>query len=334
MNEWQGQQGWRPYPPLLEAHRRFSLVGVALCVMMAVWLGMNIICTGALGVLMPQGVPMWMLVLASSGPLYALAMPLALTVLRRVPALRTREFSLGAKRFRGLLLVCFPVMIVGNIIGAGLADMLSGGSAANRVSDMILASDPWVNALFVVLLAPLFEEWMFRRQLIDRTRRYGERTSIILSAFAFALFHMNLYQFFYAFGLGLVFGYAYMRTSRLRYSVALHMIVNAFGSLLAPAVLALAGDSSVAAADGGMSDERLMALMGQNAGVMLIGLYGLLMLGLAVAGAVVLLANLRRLEFYDPPEQLPRWYGARAAMLNPGMIVYTVMTVALSLWMM
>ena len=44
---------------------------------------------------------------------------------------------------------------------------------------------------------------------------------------------MNLFQFFYAFLLGLMFGYVYTRTSKLRYSTAMHMIINFNGGVLA-----------------------------------------------------------------------------------------------------
>ena len=66
---------------------------------------------------------------------------------------------------------------------------------------------------FLVIVGPIFEEWLFRKQLIDHTRKYGEKTAILLSGLAFGLFHMNLFQFFYAFLLGLMFGYVYTRTS-------------------------------------------------------------------------------------------------------------------------
>ena len=32
--------------------------------------------------------------------------------------------------------------------------------------------------VFGVILGPIFEEWMFRKQIISRTRRYGEKLSI------------------------------------------------------------------------------------------------------------------------------------------------------------
>ncbi|NEG55908.1 CPBP family intramembrane glutamic endopeptidase [Bifidobacterium platyrrhinorum] len=322
-----------------EAHRRFTFVGIGLCVMIAFWVGLNIVLSGLLAPYFPGGAPSWLMMLISSGPLYLVAMPMGMTVLSRVPALKTREFPLGGKGFWTLLIACFPIMMAGNIIGTGLSQAISGGASVNRVSEMVLRSDPWVNALFVVLLAPLFEEWLFRKQIIDRTRRYGERTAIVLSAFAFALFHMNLYQFFYAFGIGLVLAYAYMRTSRLRYPVIMHMVVNASGSLLAPGILALAGgDKADRLLDGSMGEAELMRMAETDpsamAGLALLGAYGLLMFALTIAGIVLICRNLRRIEFYDPPERLPKWYGARLAFLNPGMIAYVALTVVLGLWQM
>ena len=34
--------------------------------------------------------------------------------------------------------------------------------------------DVW-NVVFLVILGPLFEEWIFRKELISRTRKYGEK---------------------------------------------------------------------------------------------------------------------------------------------------------------
>ncbi|MBT1173480.1 CPBP family intramembrane metalloprotease [Bifidobacterium sp. MA2] len=314
------------------AQRRFMVMGVGLCVMVAVWIGLNILISGAVAPYFPHGAPSWVLMLLSSGPLYLVAMPLASTVFARVPRLETRRFALGAREFLALLVACFPIMMVGNMIGTGLSSLISGGQSTNRVTELVLHSSPWVNALFVVVLAPILEEWVFRKQLIDRTRRYGERVSILLSAFAFALFHMNLYQFFYAFGLGLVFAYAYMRSGRLRYPIAMHMVINACGSVLAPAVLSLAGDSAGALVGGSMSDAELARMAATDPAFLLIGLYSLAMMALSIAGFVAIVRHARDLEFYTAPEELPVWTGARVALLNPGMVVYVLLTVVLSVW--
>jgi len=62
------------------------------------------------------------------------------------------------------------------------------------------------------------EEFVFRRCVINHLKPYGEKAALITSAFLFALFHGSINQIFYAFGLGLVFGYLYLsgKTDRAR----------------------------------------------------------------------------------------------------------------------
>ena len=214
------------------AHRRFSTIGSALAIMMVFWIGLNILATEALRTLLGTDVPAWAVLLASSGPLYVVAMPLSMLAFTRVPVIRTRQYPMKAGEFIQIFVMCIPVMFLGNMIGNILSAGATDGQATNRINDVILGSDWRVNALFIGLLAPVCEEWIFRKEIISRLRRYGEKTAIIFSALAFALFHMNVFQFFYAFGLGLMFGYVYTRTSRLRYSVAMHMLINLNGSVL------------------------------------------------------------------------------------------------------
>ncbi|WP_442856211.1 CPBP family intramembrane glutamic endopeptidase [Butyrivibrio sp. MC2021] len=88
--------------------------------------------------------------------------------------------------------------------------------------------------IMVAVLAPIFEELVFRKLIIDRTIRYGELMSIVFSSLAFGLFHCNLYQVFYAFVLGLILGYVYVRTGNIILTIIMHMCVNASSSVLAP----------------------------------------------------------------------------------------------------
>ena len=176
--------------------------------------------------------------------------------------------------------------------------------------------------MFIGLLAPVCEEWIFRKEIISRLRRYGEKTAIIFSALAFALFHMNVFQFFYAFGLGLMFGYVYTRTSRLRYSVAMHMLINLNGSVLAPLVIQQIDPRIL---DGTVSEAEIMGIM---------MLYGTVMLGLCIAGIVLLITKRKSWEFYLAPEELPAGLKIRTAYANPGVIAYLLLTVMLTGWML
>ena len=103
--------------------------------------------------------------------------------------------------FIPLFIICIPVMYLGNIIGMVLSAGVTDGQATNRINDLVLGGNEWVNALFVGLLAPICEEWLSASRSSPVCAGTG-KTAIVFSALAFALFHMNLFQFFYAFGLG------------------------------------------------------------------------------------------------------------------------------------
>ncbi|MBQ6465132.1 MAG: CPBP family intramembrane metalloprotease [Oscillospiraceae bacterium] len=255
-------------------------------------------------------------------PIYAVGVPLALLVMRRVPAVRAERRSLSLGSFLVFLLMCFPIMYGGNLIGTILSSMFSGGAAQNPLEGMV--SKPGVLQIVVLaVLAPLFEEFIFRRQLIDRAGRYGEKTAILFSSLTFGLFHGNLYQFFYAFGLGMLFAYIYTRTRKLRYTVALHMIINFLGSVVGPWIVSKAALSSemleAAAQDPASADLGGMAL---------VSLYGFAILGLSIAGLVLLIRRRRRFVFQRAEEELPNGSGPRAAIFNLGFLLFALTCLA------
>ncbi|MEE8738038.1 MAG: type II CAAX endopeptidase family protein [Bifidobacterium sp.] len=315
------------------ARRRFSVVGAALCAMMLIWMAMEMLLGAILGIVVPRHGqwPGWVSVLLSDIGLYLVAMPVAVLILHRVPVLPTRRFALSPKRFVTLLVISVPIVYGGSILGSVLSDVLSAGRAVNDVAELAGSTDPVIALVFFVLLAPVFEEWLFRKQIIDRTRRYGEKPAIVLSALVFGLFHLNLFQFFYAFGLGLILGYIYVRTSRLRYGIVMHMLVNLNGGVVAPWILSHLDSGTVKDLESG----SLSALSAKGSGgLALYGLYGLAMLALVVAGIVLLVVNRHAWRFYVTPEQLPRGMRVSTVLLNPGMITFVLLCIWIATWMM
>ena len=67
--------------------------------MMVFWIGLNILATEALRTLLGTDVPAWAVLLASSGPLYVVAMPLSMLAFTRVPVIRTRQYPMKAGEF-------------------------------------------------------------------------------------------------------------------------------------------------------------------------------------------------------------------------------------------
>jgi len=325
-----------PFVEWLQRVRRdFSRIGASLCLMVVIWYALAMVLERALYAVAGgrSDVPNWVTYVGSGVPLYLIAMPVAVMLMGKSTVIETRKFDMKPGLFFKLLLMCLPMMWVGSVVGSMLSMALSNGEATDRVSDLAMQTNVW-NVVFLVIVGPIFEEWLFRKQLIDHTRKYGEKTAIVLSGLAFGLFHMNLFQFFYAFLLGIMFGYVYARTSKLRYSTAMHMIINFNGGVLAPWVLTRVDldqlDKVSQAAENGN-----MALMEQWAAQNLGGLavmlvYFLLYGAVILVGFVLLVRNFRKAEFYVTPEELPRGTAARTVYGNVGMITFIVVTVLLT----
>lgn len=320
---------------LKQTRRDFSRIGASLCLMVVIWYALATVLEGALyAAVGGKGeAPNWVTYVGSGVPLYLIAMPIAVMLMGKSTVIETRKFDMKPGLFFKLLLMCLPMMWVGSVFGSMLSMVLSNGEATDRVADLAMQTNIW-NVVFLVIVGPIFEEWLFRKQLIDHTRKYGEKTAILLSGLAFGLFHMNLFQFFYAFLLGLMFGYVYTRTSKLRYSTAMHMIINFNGGVLAPWVLTRVDldqleKVSEAAENGNAAAMEQWA--SQNVeGLAIMPVYFVLYGAVILAGFVLLIRNFKRFEFYTAPEELPRGTRAKTVCGNVGMIMFIMVTCMLT----
>lgn len=320
---------------LKQTRRDFSRIGASLCLMVVIWYALATVLEGALyAAVGGKGeAPNWVTYVGSGVPLYLIAMPIAVMLMGKSTVIETRKFDMKPGLFFKLLLMCLPMMWAGSVFGSMLSMVLSNGEATDRVADLAMQTNIW-NVVFLVIVGPIFEEWLFRKQLIDHTRKYGEKTAILLSGLAFGLFHMNLFQFFYAFLLGLMFGYVYTRTSKLRYSTAMHMIINFNGGVLAPWVLTRVdldqlGKVSEAAENGNAAAMEQWA--SQNVeGLAIMLVYFVLYGAVILAGFVLLIRNFKKFEFYTAPEELPRGTRAKTVCGNVGMIMFIMVTCMLT----
>lgn len=320
---------------LKQARRDFSRIGASLCLMVVIWYALATVLEGALyAAVGGKGeAPNWVTYVGSGVPLYLIAMPIAVMLMGKSTVIETRKFDMKPGLFFKLLLMCLPMMWAGSVFGSMLSMVLSNGEATDRVADLAMQTNIW-NVVFLVIVGPVFEEWLFRKQLIDHTRKYGEKTAILLSGLAFGLFHMNLFQFFYAFLLGLMFGYAYTRTSKLRYSTAMHMIINFNGGVLAPWVLTrvdldqLEKVSEAAENGNAAAMEQWASQNVEGLAIMLV--YFVLYGAVILAGFVLLIRNFKRFEFYTAPEELPRGTRAKTVCGNVGMIMFIMVTCMLT----
>ena len=318
---------------------KFSRVGFAFaaacCIallfgLLNVWLGSFQGTEGTIGLLLRKNWFRWAM---SFLPVYALALPAAVLIMKNMPADPGEQKKISPKGFFIAFLMCFPMMLGGNILGTMLASLLTGGRSVNNVTEMISQRDPLV-VLTAVIAAPLFEELVCRKCIIDRLARFGEKTAVLVSALVFSLFHGNLYQIFYAFGIGLIFGYVYLRTRKIGYTMLMHFMINFLSGVVAAGLMSfldpdfaqilLSGDSEALTVLIQQDPEAFATLM---AGAIPLYLYSFLNMGLAIGGLVLLCMKKKEFFFLPAPEETEKGQVLKTAFLNAGMILFAVLSV-------
>ena len=85
--------------------------------------------------------------------------------------------------------------------------------------------------LWICVIAPVTEEYMFRGAMLKTLSKYGAGFGIVASAFAFGLMHGNLTQTPMAFLIGLVMGYVAAKSGNIRQTIFIHIVNNVIASL-------------------------------------------------------------------------------------------------------
>ena len=169
--------------------------------------------------------------------MYVIAMPLCALFMKLTnDSVCKVKGTIEKNLYIRLIFIMFPVTYGLAYFSNFIASALSKGEAENPlINNFLSESNVWA-VIMVAFLAPIFEELVFRKLIIDRTRRYGEVLAIVYSSVAFGLFHCNVYQIFYAFAIGLILGYVYVRTGNVILTIIIHMIMNSSSSILYPLV--------------------------------------------------------------------------------------------------
>ncbi|MCL2508237.1 MAG: CPBP family intramembrane metalloprotease [Oscillospiraceae bacterium] len=294
-----------------EARRRFSRIGFALLVMVVLQQGG----AGAL-IALVNNIPAlavidWMPIIVNFLPLYLLALPAVILILRGLEpmpsAAEKRRVSAGT--VVPLVFVCYASTVAINLAGTllyGLLAQIKGGEVTNPLTDFVLGSNPFVMLPFVVLVSPLVEEYIFRGLLFKYLGAFGAKPYMLFSALTFALFHANLAQVPYAFILGLVFAGLTYYSGTIKYAVIAHIIVNFFGSAVPILMLKIGGEET---------------------GIMLAGLAAVLLAGIGIISALVLLGKRKLLRFSPASLLLPKG----VMIHNAGTIAFILVLSALTI---
>ncbi|MCL2212236.1 MAG: CPBP family intramembrane metalloprotease [Oscillospiraceae bacterium] len=254
--------------------------------------------------------------------IYLVGFPLMYLMMKNRPSCPPEKRKMPRGKIILYYFMCLPLAMAGGIVSMIINNLMEAifgvGTGDNPAAGIIGASRTTTEIIFmlilVVILAPIFEELIFRKLLIDRLRQYGKWPAIIMSSIAFGLFHGNVAQMVYAALVGIILGVIYERYGNVWHVIILHFMVNFMAAV--PATVA-----------GLIPNEEI--------GNSILSGVGFFMLGGAVVGLVFLVLELsnkqnlpqdRQLHF-DPNGSISmteKPLGWTASLTTPGMIMYYV----------
>ncbi len=300
------------------ARRHFSLIGASLLLFMVMAVLLQSLCSAAASMLFPALMQNpWVYFSVYYLPYYLLAVPYAVVLLRLntfgVPPKNKMRFG----ELISFLPICFTLSYIGNWMGNILNTVISffkGSMPENALEGLLEGTTPLVTLVFVVILAPIFEELVFRKLLIDALYPYGEKVCIVLSALLFGVFHGNFYQFFYAALVGALFAFVYCRTGKVIYSIILHALFNLLGGLVTSTIISLLDAAALAEGD------TIRLLVENPIGTIVYFLYGFWMFGLAILGFILLIRKMKKTRLMDGEVKLAR--PLLTAVFNVGILLF------------
>lgn len=266
-------------------------------------------------------------------PLYLIGMPVLIALVKKIPGTAPQQHKMKGGHFVLALIMCYAVMYTSNFVGViitNIISMIKGQPVDNAIFDIALNSNMVVTFIYMVICAPILEEYVFRKLIIDRTQQFGQGVAVVVSGVMFGLFHGNLSQFIYATTLGMFFAFLYVKTGNLKITIALHMIINFMGAIIS--TLLLKGihfaEYSQIAASGDV--EALMSFMLSNLPAWIAYMiYAAVLLLLVITGIVLLIVFHKRFVLAQGEVSIPKGKRFTTIFLNFGMLVYCLFWIAM-----
>lgn len=167
---------------------------------------------------------------------HVICFAILILMVRKVPKETIVPKKFGAGKAICAFFMMYTLMEAGALLGNFIQVKLTGDTL-NAATELMMASGVFPRVFVIGICAPIVEELIFRKFLIDRLIKYGAVFSCIVSGLMFGLIHGNFSQFFYAFLLGAFFAAIYIMTGNILNTIIYHMIVNISSSVIGVYVL-------------------------------------------------------------------------------------------------
>lgn len=313
------------------ARKHFSRLGGMYILGTIVIFAVNLIVEALIQLMRPE----WMgnsniSLMISVLPMYLIGMPVLILLVRTVPKETVERHSIKPGSFAVAAIMCLAIVYITNFAGnliTALIGVLKGGAVQNQILNATQSASMWTIMLYMVICAPVIEEYVFRKLIVDRTVRYGQGAAVVMSGFMFGIFHGNLNQFVYAFTLGMFLAFLYVKTGNIKITIALHMMINFVGGFVSSGLIKMLDmDAYMQAATSGDMASLMEYVQANLAGIMAYTVFLLFVFGMMIAGGVLLIVNLvkRRFVLERGSVVIPKGKRFRTMIGNVGMGIYSI----------
>lgn len=278
------------------------------------------------------------LLILSVVPMYLVGMPILIALVNRLPGKAPEKHKMTPGQFAVAFIMCYAVIYGSNLIGSiviVIIGLLTGNAVNNSAAvEVASTANMGLTFLYMVLIAPVLEEFVFRKLIVDKTLKYGQGVAIVMSGVMFGLFHGNLSQFVYATTMGMFLAFLYVKTGNLKITIGLHMIVNFIGAVVSVLVLKLIGFEELLESTQGLDLQEQMTVimnhfMNHLAGWMVYMLYAVVIFGMVIAGVIMLIVFRKRFVLEPGEVALPKGKRFNTMFLNVGMILYCLIWIGI-----
>lgn len=153
----------------------------------------------------------------------------------------------------------------------------------------------WFLLFTLVVIAPVFEEFIFRGVLMDALRPYGNGFAIFVTGILFGIYHGNFSQLFYTAIMGIALGYIANVTNSVFATTIIHAMFNSISGIL----LLLMTTPSVQ--DYVMSGSTEAIPDGDMIVIVFFGLFMVSAMALILAGMVCAVLKIKQIRKYKVP---------------------------------
>jgi len=157
--------------------------------------------------------------------LAVLVLPLLIWTIIRKEKLKFQSQPLGKTNLIMIIFLSFffqPLMM----FISGLSSFIMPNPVANMLDTMVV-HPLWLLILAIAVTPAICEELVFRGYIQDSHKHLTVKKSALINGLFFAIIHLNLHQFFYAFAMGIVFFIMVYYTRSILAGIISHFIINA-----------------------------------------------------------------------------------------------------------